>query len=84
VSGILIGILLSTFRVATVLDRQNKNTGSFAYRYRSSESLGTCLGPLATYFTWLQAGRPNHHETPALFTPVMPANQRKNMWQRSA
>jgi hypothetical protein len=53
----------SNFPVTTDFHRFNKNTGSF-FKIANGRGKfgGTRLGPLATYLTWLQAGRPNHHD----------------------
>jgi hypothetical protein len=43
------------------LSQPNRNEGERASIMRLFRR-----GPLASCFTWLQAGRPNHHDTPAL------------------
>ncbi len=45
---------------------ETKTPAAFHIATGPRKVLLTRLGPLATYFTWLQAGRPNHHGTRGL------------------
>jgi hypothetical protein len=68
-------MIISNFQLPE--QNQHIKKTDFASVAKSVSQIGTVrsgFGPLATYFTWLQADRPNHHEQ-RLDKPVGPLRQ---------